>query len=109
MQLIGSNDQSEDEIVEDAAFVEMATDLISFFEKCKLPQHASKVKKKFEETIELRRKMMLSIDEYKPLLDLYLVLPDLVRFVFKNVRYENINRFAIFFRSCLIFVSIFQL
>lgn len=34
MPLIESNDQSEDEIVEDDAFTEMATALISFFEKC---------------------------------------------------------------------------
>lgn len=66
--------------VEDAAFGEVAKTLMSFLVKCKLPKDTSKVKKKFEETVELRKKMMSDFDTYKQLFDLFLVLPDLVRF-----------------------------
>lgn len=77
-----SDVEMRDAEVESAAFNEVANVLIAFLVKCKLPRDTSKVKKKFEETVELRKKMMLDIGTYKQLFDLYLVLPDLVRSYF---------------------------
>lgn len=59
--------------------------LILFFQTCTLPKDASKVKQKFEETIQLRKKMITSVDEYKQLFDLFLIMPDLVRYIFIRI------------------------
>lgn len=61
------------------AFIEAADELIKFFEQCKTPQDVPKIKKKFEETVDLRKKMVSDLDKYKRLFELYLVLPELVR------------------------------
>lgn len=61
------------------AFTELANALIKYLEKCKVPEHVPKIKKKFEETVELRKKMFLDLDEYKRLFELYLAWPQLVR------------------------------
>lgn len=76
-----SNDNNDsDENIQIEAFSEVAEALISFIQTCVLPHDVNKIKKKFEETIEVRRKMMMKLDEYKQLFDLYLVCPSLVSF-----------------------------
>lgn len=73
-----SENNSGESEAENEAFDRLAADLICFFQKCTLPHDTTKVKRKFEETIELRQKMILNIDQYKPLWDLLLLSPDLV-------------------------------
>lgn len=69
----------DDESIESDALLESANSLISFINSCRLPRDISKIEKKFEETIELRRKMVLKLDDYQQLFNLYLVFPNLVR------------------------------
>lgn len=72
---MASSDEGDDE-----SFEENAANLIEFIQKCTLPLDTTKVKRAFEETIVVRRTMMLNLDKYKPLLDLLLLSPDLVNF-----------------------------
>lgn len=69
----------DNENLTDEAFIEAANELVKFFEQCKIPQDVPKIKKKFEETVELRKKMVSDLDQYKRLFELYLVHPELVR------------------------------
>lgn len=64
---------------------ENETTLISFLQSCVLPEDLPRIKQKFEETVQLRRKMMIEIDKYEQLLDLYLASPELVKLINTNV------------------------
>lgn len=55
---------------------------LSFIRSCVMPEDLTKIKNKFEATIELRNNMILNIDQHQPLFDLYLLSPDLVNIVF---------------------------
>lgn len=72
----GSTDEADDEF-----FGEQAAELITFFQECALPRDTTKIKRAFEETIEIRQTMMLTLDKYKPLLDLLFLSPDLVSLI----------------------------
>lgn len=74
-QKSGGSDENSD--AENEVFVNLAADLILFLQKCTLPRDTTKIKRKFEETIELRQKMLMNCDQYKQLLDLILLSPDL--------------------------------
>lgn len=76
-------DNGEDQVTEEAAFVRAANALISFIESCKVPQDLNKIKQKFEETIKLRCKMSMALDDYEQLFNLYLVCPSLVLIDFR--------------------------
>lgn len=73
------HNESDNDNLQGEAFTEMANALIKFLEKCQVPQDVPNIKKKFEETVELRKQMMLDLDEYKRLFELYLICPQLVR------------------------------
>lgn len=63
---------------------EDANDLIAFLDRCKLPKDFSKLKKKFEKTVELRSQMILHLDEFKQLFNVYVTWPDLVRNLYES-------------------------
>lgn len=71
------NDDSESEHFEGATFSELADAFITFIKNCIFPRDQAKIMKKFEETVALRKDM--DLNQYKPLFDLYLLLPSLVR------------------------------
>lgn len=67
-----------------ASVAEDAETFISLIQTITLPQGEASLKKKFEETVQLRRTM--DLDKYKPLFDVYLMCPNLVRFVYVIVK-----------------------
>lgn len=73
--------------------------LIAFIQTCKLPYDEAKIKKKFDETVQMRKEM--DFDEYKSLFNLYLICPNLVKqFIpFNRKWFTEICRY---FRFCMI-------
>lgn len=73
--------ENSTESFDSVAFTAISSALVAFFTKCELPSQMSKLKEKFEETVELRQKMISDLDKFHQLRELYLLFPDLVRLI----------------------------
>lgn len=79
---LNNDDPNTDALDNDADNGDDEDTILSFIRSCVMPADLTKIKNKFEATIELRNNMILNIDQYQPLFDLYLVSPDLVNIAF---------------------------
>lgn len=109
-QKMSSSGMTSCDEADDESFGGKAAKIIEFVQNCTLPRDTIKIKRMFDETVGVRQSMMLNLDTYKPLFDLFMTSPDLVNYVYSQKIEIDIFTFLFIqlYRFCLISICDFQ-